>query len=222
MTPLARTCPQTQTPTKAQLPSTGPIFALPAGLNRLGFTGQHGVDWDVYTLSETPQQAYIGNWAVSWHQEKNPFEERQHILRVRGQGSLLTLLLPWRAGAKPAGLRVTHEGVGVRIATFEDQLDVWEHGYAYAAQTRTALAAFAEARISANGLAIAGGPAETVMEGTTATVTVHGAPGTRTVTLPGAWTPVEAKAPAKLANGAWQIAYAGGAPLRITFRAVKK
>ena len=69
-----------------------------------------GIDFDVYVLSGREQQAQVGNWAHAWHPgsetqlfEKTngrPFEERQHILRIRGEGPFRVLLV-----SRPKGHR---------------------------------------------------------------------------------------------------------------------
>jgi hypothetical protein len=134
-TPPQRTHPYADKATDpaTQLPSAGPVFPLAAGTNRLGFTGQTwkghpsgGIDWDVYLLPDAPQQAQLGNWAnqssPSAHEferaQGRKYEERQHILRVRGTGEFVTVIVPWPKGAKPEGLSVTREGelIAVRSA----------------------------------------------------------------------------------------------------------
>jgi hypothetical protein len=118
-----------------ELPSAGPVLELPAGVNRLGFTGQAwkahpagGIDFDLYVASDTATQAQIGNWAHLWHpsteeaqfraaNESQRFEERQHILRVRGSGTFTTLIVPWRKGHRPDGLTVCQEGGTLVVKT---------------------------------------------------------------------------------------------------------
>lgn len=55
-------------------PSSGEVWPLSAGVNRLRFTGQTwpkhptgGVDFDVFVMAGQPQEALIGNWAHAWH-----------------------------------------------------------------------------------------------------------------------------------------------------------
>ena len=101
-----------------QRPSVTPPFALKAGVNRLGFSGRYGVDWDVYIVSAQSQQALIGNWAVTpWGAHITDKEERQHILRVHGVGPFTTVILPWRRGERPAGLTVTEDGDAILVKT---------------------------------------------------------------------------------------------------------
>jgi hypothetical protein len=133
-TPPLRTFPAAEKATDpaTQMPSAGKIFELAPGVNRLGFTGQKwkghpsgGIDWNFYVLPSEPQQAQIGNWANSsapcngefQNAQGRPFEERQHILRVRGAGEFVTVIVPWNKGAKPEGLSVTRDGSEITVKT---------------------------------------------------------------------------------------------------------
>ena len=138
MTPPERThARESHSPGKPghDLPSAGRVFPLPAGLHRLRFTGQTwkahpsgGIDFDLYVASNEDMQAHIGNWAHVWHPSPEEgefraangsprFEERQHILRIRGRGAFTTLIVPWRKGRRPAGLKVSREGEALLVAT---------------------------------------------------------------------------------------------------------
>ena len=133
-TPPQRTFPASDkmTDPATQMPSAGPVFPLSPGVNRLGFTGQkwkghasEGIDWDLYVVAAEPQQAQIGNWANSsapcggefQAAQGRTFEERQHILRVRGTGTFTTVIVPWKKGQKPAGLDVSADGDTVVVKT---------------------------------------------------------------------------------------------------------
>jgi hypothetical protein len=127
------------------LPSVSPSFNLPAGVNRLGFSGKFDVDWDVYTINDHPQKALIGNWAVTpWGGHITDKDERQHILRVRGSGPFITVILPWRRGHKPAGLSVSQEGNTIVVRTATDTARIDPAGYSYASKTRTVNRKFAQ------------------------------------------------------------------------------
>ena len=77
------------------------------GVSRLSFTGQYGVDFDVFVIAQPAQEALLGNWADTWTQQGVPkWEERQHILRIRGTGPFHLVLVPYRAGHRPADLRL--------------------------------------------------------------------------------------------------------------------
>ncbi|MHB9024909.1 MAG: hypothetical protein ACYC7E_12160 [Armatimonadota bacterium] len=213
-------------------PSAGQVFALPAGLNKLIFTGATfgtkekptlGIDFDLYTVSDEAQQAHIGNWADNWvggasgaFQRVNgrPYEERQHILRIRGTGEFTTLILPYRKG-QPRETQVTREGGLVIVRSGDERTVIGDGWYSFVRSKQAGLATFSGLKATGEGMTIEGGPAEVLLDAQTAVITLSGVAGTRTVTLPGAWKLKDAKAPAKLANGVWQIDYAGGDPLTV-------
>jgi hypothetical protein len=137
---------------KKELPSAGQVVTLTAGVNRLGFTGQtwkrtfrQGVDWDVFVIAAEEQQCQIGNWAHTWHpgnetgafQKANdrPFEERQHILRIRGTGGFTVLILPYRKGERPADLRVEREAEGLKIVAGGETLVIGHDSYTHKGNT---------------------------------------------------------------------------------------
>ena len=81
----------------------------------------------MYTISDEPQQALLGNWGLTvWNGPEAGQVERQHCLRVKGRGSFRTLVVPWRKGEKPPDLLVeSASGVitvrlNKRIVTFTD------------------------------------------------------------------------------------------------------
>lgn len=99
-------------------PSVGTPQPLATGVNRFGFAGQWGVDFDLFVVAANDDvQFYIGEWghADSPNREANeflaanqrPFEERQYILRVRSSGPVDMVLVPYRAGQRPADLNVS-------------------------------------------------------------------------------------------------------------------
>lgn len=197
---------------RKELPSAGPVFRLEPGLHRLGFTGQSwsrhpsgGIDWDVYLLNDAPQQAQIGNWATFWqpHPEMaefraangKPFEERQHILRVRGTGAFTTLLASWRKGEKPADLRVERKEGLLRVLAVNQTTTLGPDTYTCEAADRRVLAALSAAPAAGAGIRIEGGPAEVALDANRGSVTVHGAAGRRTIDLPGAWRLADPKPP---------------------------
>jgi len=108
ITPERRTHPSSPKANRPdQLPSAGPPFALGPGISRLSFTGQYGVDFDVFVIAQQAQQALLGNWADTWTQQGiRKWEERQHILRIRGAGPFHLVLVPYRAGHRPADLKL--------------------------------------------------------------------------------------------------------------------
>ncbi len=101
-----------------QLPSASKVLALKTGVSRFSFTGQFGVDFDLYIISEQPQECVLGNWAVSWTQQSlAKWEERQHILRIRGTGPFQVVLVPYRAGKRPADLSVRNSPAGLTLTS---------------------------------------------------------------------------------------------------------
>ena len=93
-----------------QLASAGRAFSLNPGVSRFSFHGQFGVDFDVFVVSRTPQEAMLGNWAVSWTQQSIPkWQESQDLLRIRGTGPFLLAIVPFREGRRPADLNVEIE-----------------------------------------------------------------------------------------------------------------
>lgn len=138
VTPPERThARETHSPGKAshELPSASQVVNLPAGVSRLGFTGQEwpvhpagGIDFDLYVASDSATRTHVGNWAHLWHpsteqgqfraaNELERFEERQHILRIRGDGTFATLIVPWRKGHRPDGVKVTQDGHTLVVET---------------------------------------------------------------------------------------------------------
>jgi hypothetical protein len=213
---------------REQLPSAGKVFPLEPGVQRLGFRGQWGVDWDLYVATETALQAHVGNWAHTWvpnrEQEEfqkahgRPFEERQHILRMKGNGAFHVLLLPYRRGTKPADLRVKQDGGRLLVTSRGGTTTLADGWYAYQEGGKTVLAALGGGPAEAHDLGIAGGPAEVVLEGQRGTLAVHGPKGRRTVRLPEGWKIVAGKGPAITpgeGRGEWQVDYAGGGAIAL-------
>ncbi|HTE21306.1 MAG TPA: hypothetical protein VK689_23315, partial [Armatimonadota bacterium] len=143
-----------RTPDKKELPSAGKVFPLAPGLNRLGFTGQWKIDWDLYTYAEEAQQAHVGNWGHHYHPHTEqaefekangrPFEERQHILRIRGSGGFNALILPYPKGKRPDDLKVTRQGAETVITGGGAETRVGDDFFAFRSSAEVVLAAFAE------------------------------------------------------------------------------
>jgi hypothetical protein len=64
-----------------ELPSAGKVFPLQPGVQRLGFIGQWLIDWDLYTVSSSSQEAQVGNWAHGWHPSREQAEFAQANVR---------------------------------------------------------------------------------------------------------------------------------------------
>ena len=197
VTPAERTHQAYQTTTPDQLPSAGTSFALPAGLNKFGFTGQWLIDWDLYTDATTPMQAFIGNWGHKWHPstEQNqfsktqdrPFEERQHILRLRGQDKIRTIILPYRKGARPENLTVTKQDGNTVIHSGAMTLTLTEHGFVCENNECQTLTSFDAEPVAAFGVKLSGGPAEVRLTTTNGTLMIAGGVSPCTIELPEGW-----------------------------------
>lgn len=184
MSPILRTYKNNN-----ELPSAGQVFKLDPGLNRFGFTGQLLIDWELYTFSDENQQFQIGNWADNWHQEVPNFEERQHILRIKGNGPFTTIILPYRKGEKPER-EITQEGDNIRIKS--DNEDILIHRfvpyfYSYQSPDVQILANMDTGNALFGDMSIEGGQAEVVVMKNRATITIHGYPGFRKIKIPGIW-----------------------------------
>ena len=98
-------------------------FALAPGVNRLGFKGQWGVDFDLFIVAERPQQATVTGWKHFWHPTPEAdeykqttgrkFEEAQYIVRLRGTGPFDVVIVPYRRGGRPPDLVLTQNPDGV-------------------------------------------------------------------------------------------------------------
>jgi hypothetical protein len=124
-TPVGEIVPEIRTHTYAakatnanQLPSASRVITLEPGVSRFAFTGQFGVDFDLYIISQQRQECSLGNWAVSWTQQSlTKWEERQHILRIRGTGPFQVVLVPYRSGRRPADLTVRNSSRGLILTS---------------------------------------------------------------------------------------------------------
>jgi hypothetical protein len=217
-----------QNTTPDKLPSAGPAFPLAAGLNKFAFTGQWLIDWELYTDAPAAMQASIGHWGNTWHPstEQNQFrkaqgkgyEERQHILRLRGQDRMRVIMLPYRKGEKPNLCTVEQHDGATMIRMDMRTLVLFDHGYAsevmQAQGFRRSLTAFGAELVEALEMRIAGGPAELLMTHAGGTFTATGPAGDRTVTLPKGWKFAADPAVSKVGNE-WTVKYGGHTPLLV-------
>jgi len=218
VTPVERTHQANQNTTPDQLPSAGTPFALPPGLNKFSFTGQWLIDWDLYTDAATPMQAEIGNWGEKWHPsteqsqfakaQHRPFEERQHILRLRGQDRIRTILLPYRKGARPDLLTVEKQETATIIHDGEMTVTLSDHGYTCVRGDTQSLTAFDSEPVDGLGMHIQGGAAEIALGKDSGTLTLSGAPGERKIVLPKHWRLAANQAVTADGDG-WTVKYAG-------------
>ena len=221
-----------------QVPSVGPVKPLAAGVNLLRFAGYSwgqpaqslpAVDFDVALVATEPQEFYIGNWAheglaggghVFQQVNGRPFEERQHRLCVRGRTGFTTVILPRRknAAAAPPAAVLTREGDVTHIHLGDARVAIAPQWHAWQDATIHALTALDAAQAQHDGLKIAGGPAEVIVDvpAKTAIITVAGLAGRRTLSLPGRW--LSAAKNLKAVGDSWGVDYSGGEPLVITLR----
>ncbi len=205
-----------------ELPSASAPFSLPAGTNRFGFTGQWLIDWDLYTVATNAQQALVGNWGHNSHPTREadefqraqgrPFEESQHILRVRGPGPFATLILPFRKGQRRADLTVAQEGGRIVVATANDATTIGPDWYAFTNAQRTAVASFGALPVEIHGVHLSGGPTELILEPDRLLITAHGSSGVREIQVPGTWAAVP---PLVATTSGFALDYSGEAPLQL-------
>lgn len=200
VTPPLRTYDSSST-TLTQLPSASVLFSLTPGLKKLSFVGQtwnthvtHGVDWDLYTLSGETLSGNIGNWGHTWapSAEANQFrtangrgfEERQHILRLKGNQGLTLILVPWLKGQKPAGLQVTQTATNVMVTTASSTNFIHDTYFAYFGNGFRSLVSLSSNRVDCLGMGIIGGPGEVIVQSKKVSFTTHGPAGVRHFFLP--------------------------------------
>jgi hypothetical protein len=160
---------------------------------RVSFTGQWLINWDLYNFTSAPGQTVIRSWSHHWHpnREQNefakangrPFEERQSILRLRTAGASTLLLLPWRKD-HPREASVHREGARTTISWNGATAAIDPDCYSFTEGSTTIVTAFGSAPCQAAGISVAGGATEVRIDRDRATITAHGAPGPRSISLP--------------------------------------
>ncbi|MHB9130243.1 MAG: chitobiase/beta-hexosaminidase C-terminal domain-containing protein [Armatimonadota bacterium] len=213
-----------------QLPSTGTVFTVPSGVQRFAFTGQQfgtagvtpAIDWDLYTVSSTDQQALIGNWGNNYTTDGSDYSaanggaaytEKQHILRIKSNGAFKVLILPYRKGQSRTQTVTENAGV-VTITAGTEVTNIADTYYSFTSTTKDVLTTYNSTLGSAYSISAQGGPTEVVYDkgAGTITITAHGAAGQRTIGVPGTWTLQSGSLTWDSGQGKWLMSYAGGNP----------
>jgi hypothetical protein len=120
------------------LPFTGPAIALRNRVSRFSFTGQFGVDCDVFVIADGAE-ATLGNWGVSIQSGiigGTPAIMRQHILRVRSSGPVITVIVP-RDRADKQNATATKDGDSVAVTIGEISYRIGVDHYSVKATGKT-------------------------------------------------------------------------------------
>ncbi len=172
---------------------------IPPGINRFGFQGQWGIDWELYAFAEGTHQAHIGHWGHDWNfvrersefrvAQSREFVEEQYLLRIRATGSFRTLLIPYRKGQRPANLQVSEVNGNITVSTDTETNVIGTTSYRYNGPSRQVLSELSSDTVIDFGIELSGGPTETVMTPGRFIVTAQGTPGLRRIKVPGNWIP---------------------------------
>ena len=87
-----------------------------------------------------------------------PFEERQHILRIKGNGPFQILILPYRKGQKRSDLQVKQDGTKVIIESKGENMILADNFYAYRNGHKRVLATLTTGRLKPTVSAAPEGP----------------------------------------------------------------
>jgi hypothetical protein len=225
------TPPQSAWANNQQLPTFGQAFSLSSGVNDLGFTGQFGVNYDLYSITSSSQTARVANWTDNWitspedsqyaaAHNRQPFQESQDMLEVQGTGPFTTLILPYQAGQRPSDLQVTQSRNTIIVVANGTTTTIGDSWYTSQSNSQFILSAFGSSGASFNGLGISGGPAEIVRIPHQMTIIVTGSPGVRNFTLPAGLQidPTQSNATLTYSGGQAQLNYQGGAPAVVVLK----
>ena len=194
-------------------PSGGTSYQLKPGLNRFQFTGQQfgtennkkpAIDWDLYIVSDGNQEFCIGNWGSnksgmavdfagmqlsdgSW---VDSYQQRQHLLRVKGTNNFYTVIVPRQRGAETSEVTLNGNHLTVSVngeTTVIDLAGQHTNSYIYDdANGKVVLTNYSgrDGNLEYQGYQLTGGAAEAVIKGHTATITLSGEAGQRTFRVP--------------------------------------
>jgi hypothetical protein len=217
LTPQLRTNPGGNSKIGA---SATQAVVLDPGINPIRFTGQWGVNFDAHVISGEAQQLSIGHWGHTWTTtnarnefqaaQRRPFEERQHILRLRGNDSFRVLLAARRAS--DSAPEVTQEGADLKVLfPTGNEARIGEDYSLYRNADTLVLTMLANGDLESSGFRVMGGPSELTIRGSQISIRAHGAAGARRFRFP---VPVSHEQLTRDGEDyIWN--YEGGAPARI-------
>ena len=111
-------------------PSTSKTLTLAGGVQCFGFTGSQGIDFNVYTVNDQAQEAVIGNWSAPiWGGHAKGRFESQHLLRIKGSSRFTSVIVPWRKGHLPPGLKVVKENGAVVMVLSDQRITIDSNAY---------------------------------------------------------------------------------------------
>jgi hypothetical protein len=207
---------------RQQLPSAGRPFVLQRGLNRLAFTGQFLIDWDLIVDSPDVAEALVGNWGHDWHPaveqrqfaeaHGRPFEERQHILRVKGRDRLRMIILPRRKGEHTQAVTAGEDGM--TISGGGTRCTITDHGIVCRRDGYLSVTALTDTPVGGDGFVIPAGPAEITVGSATGTVAIAGEAGQRRLVMPAGWTFKDHPAVGG-GDGSWTVRHDGRGVLHL-------
>lgn len=221
-TPQGEVTPPVKRAQNGEGPSLGEVFELSAGVNQFQFTGQWGVDFDVYVIADESREVTIGNWGHNAIGGQNT-EESQHILRIKGSNEFEVLILP-RKSDDVNNRVVRREGAQVIVEEEGDVTIIHEHFTAYTDGSRHILSNYGGDPVSIWDLSISGGQGELEVGAASAKIMLHGDVGVRRVMLSGGWSPQgspNSDVTFDSITGEWIVDYEGGDPLSVEFVATE-
>jgi hypothetical protein len=185
-----------------QLPSSGSLYPLTAGLQHFNFTGaawpKHatgGINWDLYTVpSSSTSQFTLGNWGHGCQSSReageyqtangSAFAEVQDILRIHDTGPFTTVILPYGKTEAPTRT-VTQQACGTQIVQGAETTCFNNSAATYSNGATSILTVYDSSTQIAFGVTVAGGPQEVTMQAGQVTWTISGVEaGPRTLALP--------------------------------------
>ena len=187
-----------------QLPEATPEKELAPGLQTFRFTGQlwshayhssGGINWDLTAVSPVKTSFTLSQWTNTWQNSqeaaeflmtnKRTYSETEQILRVKSSAPFFYLLLPYFKGTEPYKDKIRLTAPGKTSLVYGDgELLIAAGYYFYVSGDKTILSTFGEKPALEKGIGIAGGIAETEIDGKHIFLRVHGNSGKRVFSFP--------------------------------------